>query len=861
MLSAVAAVTGFATPTFVVEGHASRSITPAVSAGTAPIDPAQMDAAYGVSSISFNGTVGNGAGQTIAIVDAYNDPDIVSDANSFSSQWGLPAFNGSGEPTLSVLNETGGTSLPANASPEGWDLEESLDVEWAHSIAPEANIILYEANSNSDSDLFTAIKTAETHAGVSVVSMSWSGGESSSETSLDSYFTTSGVTFLAATGDSGSPSGYPAYSPDVVAVGGTTLDINSSGQYIAEGAWSDGGGGISLYETIPSYQDNLDGVNGASTTHRNVPDVSMDADPNSGVYVLDSYAGGWFQVGGTSLSTPMWGGLIAIANQGRALAGEAPLSSTQTLSTLYSLPSSDFHDITTGGNGTYNAGPGYDLVTGIGTPVANLLVPGLAGTSTSPTAPTISAPSSESLGENTSYVFSGNITVADSSIGTNSDTVTLAVSDGTLTLGSTSGLSSYSGNGSDSVSLTGTVAELNTALSGLTYTPTSGFTGSDSLVVKITDPGNSLSATSTVTLTVNAPTAPTITAPASASLTENSSVTFSGSSAISVADASAGSNADTVTLTVSDGTLTLGSTSGLSSYSGNGSDSVTLSGTVAELNSALSGTVYKPNSGFTGSDSLKISISDPGDSLSASATVSLTVTAASAPTITAPTSVSLSENQSVEFEGSISITDSAAGSGTEQLALSATHGTLRLGTTSGITITSGANRSASMTITGTLTRLNAALDGLIYTPTTNYTGSASIGLTYTDTGDKLTASATVAITLTGRGRGGVRDFVGDPAPFHQFQTAPVAFRVDPLNTSEVGSGADNVENGTQLIASTALHNAPSSFGFVAEGGANSNFGVVTDSGSRSGDDQTSDSSAGDLAALWEGLRAALAMLG
>jgi len=328
-----------------------------------------------------------------------------------------------------------------------------------------------------------------------------------------------------------------------------------------------------------------------------------------------------------------------------------------------------------------------------------------------------------------------------------------------------------------------------------------------------------------------------------------------------VADASAGSNADTVTLTVSDGTLTLGSTSGLSSYSGNGSDSVTLSGTVAELNSALSGTVYKPNSGFTGSDSLKISISDPGDSLSASATVSLTVTAASAPTITAPTSVSLSENQSVEFEGSISITDSAAGSGTEQLALSATHGTLRLGTTSGITITSGANRSASMTITGTLTRLNAALDGLIYTPTTNYTGSASIGLTYTDTGDKLTASATVAITLTGRGRGGVRDFVGDPAPFHQFQNAPAALRVDPLNTGEVGSGADNVENGTQLIASTALHNAPSSFGFVAEGGANSNFGVVTDSGSRSGDDQTSDSSAGDLAALWEGLRAALAMLG
>ena len=139
-----------------------------------------------------------------------------------------------------------------------------------------------------------------------------------------------------------------------------------------------GGGGISQLESQPSYQ--VGKVNGTSSTMRTVPDVSMDADPDTGVYVLDSYDGGWYQVGGTSLATPMWAGLVAIADQGRALDSESTLTGlTQTLSSLYSLPSSDFHDITTGSNGTYAATTGYDLATGIGSPVANLLVPALAG--------------------------------------------------------------------------------------------------------------------------------------------------------------------------------------------------------------------------------------------------------------------------------------------------------------------------------------------------------------------------------------------------------------------------------------------------------------------------------------------------
>ena len=499
-----------ASPTFVVMGHyASSGVRPSVSGGVAPIDPAQMDAAYGVNQISFGGTAGTGAGQTIAIVDAYNDPDVISDANTFSSAFGLPQFNGSGQPTLKVLNESGGTSLPANSSPGGWDVEEALDVEWAHSIAPQANIILFEANSNSYGDLLTAVGTAADYAGVSVVSMSWGGGEFSGETSTDPYFVTpsghQGVTFLAATGDDGTPAGYPAFSPNVVAVGGTSLDINSSGNYLGESAWSDGGGGISVEEAQPSYQ--VGKVNGTSSTHRTVPDVSMDADPNTGVYVLDSFDGGYLQVGGTSLATPMWGGLIAIANQGRSLMGDSSLNGlTQTLPTLYDLPSTDFHDITSGSNGTYSATPGYDLVTGLGTPVANLLVPALAGyPSTQP--PSVSGPSAISVNENSTLLFAPSqsdlITLADSQAGSNADTLTLSVSDGTLALGSTSGLTSISGNGSSTVTISGTLANLNAAIDGLVYTPTTGYSGSAPLTISLNDPGDSLTGSATVAITVS----------------------------------------------------------------------------------------------------------------------------------------------------------------------------------------------------------------------------------------------------------------------------------------------------------------------------------------------------------------------
>src|SRR5262249_2126162 len=203
---------------------------------------------------------------------------------------------------------------------------------------------------NSFADINTAIATAANAPGVNVVSMSFGAGESSDELGEDSLFIHTGVTFLASTGDFGAPGGYPAFSPNVVAVGGTTLNLDSSGNILGETGWSGSGGGGSLFEPKPDYQRALT----SDPTHRIIPDVSYDSDPSTGFPVYDSFTQGsaapWIQVGGTSDAAPQWAALIAIADQGRALAGLGSLSGrTQTLPMLYkSLPASDFHDITAG---------------------------------------------------------------------------------------------------------------------------------------------------------------------------------------------------------------------------------------------------------------------------------------------------------------------------------------------------------------------------------------------------------------------------------------------------------------------------------------------------------------------------------
>ena len=364
--------------------------------------PDQIRAAYGINDLSLTGS-----GETIAIVVVQNDPSILSDVNAFDAAFNLSSY-GPASSFLTVYDQNSNvidptsTSVPTDPSGKN-EAEEALDVEWAHAIAPGARIDVVEANSGivydpttgTVGDAMIAVKAAETLPHVSVVSQSYGTSESKLETlaslgglSLSdlvkyadtNYYSTPGVTFVASSGDDGAPGDYPAFSPNVLAVGGTTLGLNPDNSYAGEIGWSGSGGGFSSAEPEPAYQVGV--VPGDTAAKRATPDVAFDADPNTAVAVYDSYNNGpspWGKGNGTSLGAPCWAALIALVNQGRDAAGAGRLnasSPTQALQAIYSLPGADFHDVTRGNNG-YPAGPNYDLVTGRGSPVANLLVPDL----------------------------------------------------------------------------------------------------------------------------------------------------------------------------------------------------------------------------------------------------------------------------------------------------------------------------------------------------------------------------------------------------------------------------------------------------------------------------------------------------
>jgi hypothetical protein len=336
--------------------------------------PDQVRRAYGFDQIRFGAVRGDGTGQTIAIIVAYDNPVIRHDLAEFDRALGLPD-----PPVFSKVNQSGSTVLPG-ADPKGtWDLESALDVEWAHALAPGARIVLVEAQSATFDDLNAAVDFARHLPGVSVVSMSYGGGEFAGENGDDGLFTTpaghAGVTFVASTGDVAGETEYPAASPNVLAVGGTSLRVDGAGHYLSETAWGNGGGGLSPFEAQPAYQKAAATQVGST---RSTPDVAFDADPASGVPVYDSYNNGtatpWVEMGGTSFAAPAWAALIAIADQGRALSGKSSLDGPgRTLPAIYRMPGSDFHDVT-GGGVRAQARTGYDLVTGRGSPVANLVV-------------------------------------------------------------------------------------------------------------------------------------------------------------------------------------------------------------------------------------------------------------------------------------------------------------------------------------------------------------------------------------------------------------------------------------------------------------------------------------------------------
>jgi len=306
--------------------------------------------------------------QIIGIVDAYDDPNILSDLNTYSTTYGIPSLPvcsgsvfSSATPCFQKINQLGGTKYPSvNA---GWALETSLDVEVAHAMCQNCSILLVEANSASYADLMTAIDRAVA-SGATVVSNSYGSNEFSGETAYDSHFNKRGVAFTFSSGDAGYGTEYPASSQYVTAVGGTSLKLNSNGTYQSETAWNGTGSGCSAYETKPMWQKD------SGCTKRTVADVSAVADPNTGAAVYDSvrYQGkaGWFQIGGTSLSAPLVAGVYA-------LAGTVPSTSFGN-----SLPYSNtlnLHDVTSGSNGSCGgsylctAKIGYDGPTGLGSPL------------------------------------------------------------------------------------------------------------------------------------------------------------------------------------------------------------------------------------------------------------------------------------------------------------------------------------------------------------------------------------------------------------------------------------------------------------------------------------------------------------
>jgi Chitobiase/beta-hexosaminidase C-terminal domain/Fn3 associated len=320
--------------------------------------PQQLQHAYGFDQLNTTG-----AGQVIAIVDAYGSPTIQADLNTFCAAFGLPST------TVQIYFPQG--SPPVDPGFPNWATETSLDVEWAHAIAPGATIVLIASKSNATTDLFAAVDYAAS-IGASQVSMSWGGSEFSTEGGSDFHFHVAGMAFFAASGDNGAGATYPASSPFVVGVGGTTLALDSSFNITSETAWSGSGGGASIYEAVPGYQAGW----WSGTATRGVPDVAYDADPATGVPVyLTGF--GWRQFGGTSMSAPQWAALFALANS----------LSAQSLSpapgVLYSLANTNYagyyRDIISGNDGANLAGPGYDLVTGLGSPLGNQLVIALAG--------------------------------------------------------------------------------------------------------------------------------------------------------------------------------------------------------------------------------------------------------------------------------------------------------------------------------------------------------------------------------------------------------------------------------------------------------------------------------------------------
>lgn len=314
------------------------------------LNPSDLQSAYNLD-------VTGGTGQTVAIVDAYDNPNLESDLQVYRAQWGLPTCSSSNN-CFQKVSQTGGTNYPQGNT--GWGLEESLDVDMVSANCPNCNILVVEADSNSDKDLGASVKEAS-KLGALIISNSYGGGEYKTEDSSKSDYNVPAVV-TASAGDSGYGVEFPAASSYVTAVGGTTLDRDSKGKRgWIETVWEGSGSGCSLYATKPTWQKDK------GCKNRTVADVAYVASPGSSVAIYDTYGGnGWTQVGGTSVGSPSIAAIYALAGNASTLEG--------TGASYGYAHTKDLYDVTGGSNGTCkpkylcNGEVGYDGPTGNGTP-------------------------------------------------------------------------------------------------------------------------------------------------------------------------------------------------------------------------------------------------------------------------------------------------------------------------------------------------------------------------------------------------------------------------------------------------------------------------------------------------------------
>ena len=384
--------------------------------------PAQIRAAYGLSPLPAVGAslttaqaAALGAGQTVYLVDAYHDATALSDLNAFSAKFGLPtcanvAITSNAKlatpPAACQFSQVysatrGTTTTAAPAYNATWAPESKLDVQWAHAIAPLARIVLIEMPNAMSNSILDANSLA-TKLGPGAVSMSFGSTEAGWAPTTDAYFVGTGMTFVAAAGDSGTQVLWPAVSPNVLAVGGTSTNVSAPGSRV-EIAWSSSGGGMSAFEALPAWQSGVTTFGGSALVRRAVPDVAFNASPMTGQYVavtLPGTATVWSAYGGTSIAAPQWAALVAVANGIRAANAKAALGDVHALiyKSIAAVPgtyASAMHDVVEGSNGTCatcKAGTGFDQATGWGSPNAAQLfavLTGVAATQAVAAAPTV----------------------------------------------------------------------------------------------------------------------------------------------------------------------------------------------------------------------------------------------------------------------------------------------------------------------------------------------------------------------------------------------------------------------------------------------------------------------------------------